>query len=107
MRKPALTAVACAIAALPLLAYAAEVVTVAQKGRAFAVRELAIARGGQVRFTNEDDYPHQLNVSGPGLAIDSGLQEPGEAIVVAFPAAGSFEVRCGVHPRMRLTVRTE
>lgn len=89
----------------PWTALAAGMVEVAQKGRAFAVREVEVARGGMLRFTNEDDFPHQIHVKGPGMDVDSPLQNFGEAINVAFPTAGTFDVRCGVHPRMRMSVR--
>ena len=91
----------------PWAALASQAAEVVQKGRAFAVREIEVARGGVLRFLNEDDFPHQINVKGPGVGVDSGLQNPGEALEVAFPSAGTFEVRCGVHPRMRMIVRVE
>lgn len=90
-----------------MLAGAAELVTVSQKGRAFATRELRIARGDTVRFANDDDFPHQIQARGPGLELDSDLQAPGESLAVPFPAAGAFEVRCGVHPKMRLTITVQ
>lgn len=90
-----------------MLAGAAGLVTVTQKGRAFAVRELRIARGDTVRFANDDDFPHQIHASGPGMELDSDLQAPGESLSVPFPTAGAFEIRCGVHPKMRLTIAVE
>ena len=92
---------------VPWAAVASQVVEVLQKGRAFAVREIEIARGSSVRFINADDFPHQIQTKGPGVDVDSGLQAPGETLDIAFPAAGAFEVRCGVHPRMRMSVRVE
>lgn len=85
-------------------ASAAHVVAVAQKGRAFAVREVQVERGGAVRFTNEDDFPHQIAVRGAGYEFESDLQAPGGVVEVTPPSAGAFEVRCGVHPRMRMTI---
>lgn len=111
--RSAKAALALALAAafgavhLPWAALASQATEVVQKGRAFAVREIGIARGGVLRFLNEDDFPHQINVKGPGVSVDSGLQNPGEPLEVAFPSAGTFEVRCGVHPRMRMGVRVE
>ena len=79
-------------------------VTVTQKDRAFGVRDIQMERGGTVRFINEDDFPHQINVRGNGLNTESGLQGPGETIEVALPLVGDFAVRCGIHPRMRMTI---
>ncbi len=92
---------------LPWMAFAANVVEIVQKKRAFAVREITIPRGSTVRFTNADEFPHQIQTEGPGLEIDSPLQGPGETLDVAFPNAGTFEVTCGVHPRMRMSVHVQ
>ena len=97
-----------AVAALALLAFpavTAPLVTVGQRDRSFSVPQVSIARGTVVRFTNEDDYPHQISVRGPGTAYDSDLIEAERFAELAFPGAGSFEVRCGVHPRMRMSIQ--
>lgn len=95
---------AVAVAATAGAAATAQAVTVAQKGRAFAAREVRVERGGAVRFTNEDDFPHQIAVRGAGYEFDSDLQTPGAVVEVTPPSAGAFEVRCGIHPRMRMTI---
>jgi len=87
----------------PILA--AEISTVVQKGRVFATRNLAIDRGGIVRFSNDDDFPHQIAIKGEGLNFESDLQEPGKTIDVPFTTTGRFEVRCGIHPRMQMSVQ--
>lgn len=95
-----------ALAAAPVLgALAAEAAVVAQKDRAFTVSEVVVERGSTVRFTNEDDFPHQISIGGAGLDFDSGLQGPGELVEVIARSAGVFHVRCGIHPRMRMTLR--
>ena len=104
---------ACALAAalalclvhLPWPGLAAGATEIVQKGRAFLLREVEVARGEAVRFVNGDEYPHQINIRGPGVAFDSNLQGPEETIEFLAPGAGTFEVRCGVHPRMRMTLR--
>ncbi len=92
-------------AALPVaFALAAEVTTVSQRGRAFLVQEVEIARGSIVRFTNDDDFTHQIYVNSPSFSYESDEQPPGEAVAVRFPDAGVFEVRCHIHPKMLLRV---
>ena len=91
--------------ALAVPAASASIVTVGQRDRAFSVPQLNVTRGTVVRFTNEDDYPHQVSVRGPGTAYDSDLIEAEAFAELAFPGAGSFEVRCGVHPRMRMSIQ--
>lgn len=97
-----------AMAGLAMVAFpaaTAPLVTVAQRNRSFPVPEVSVARGTVVRFTNEDDYPHQISVRGPGTAFDSDLIEAERFTELAFPGAGTFEVRCGVHPRMRMSIQ--
>lgn len=86
---------------------AADVIDVIQKHRAFAVKDVTIERGSSLRFVNADDFPHQVHVTGPDLDTDSSLQPPGAALLVAFPRKGTFEVTCGVHPRMHMTVKVK
>jgi plastocyanin len=94
--------------AFPILgAMAAQVVAVSQKGRAFAVREVTLSSGDVIRFTNEDDFPHQINIGNGTFALDSDLQESGEALSIPFPVPGIFQVRCGIHPIMRMTIRVQ
>jgi plastocyanin len=90
---------------VPLVApLAAGIATVSQKGRAFAVRDVQIARGDTVRFENDDEFTHQIYVQSPSFAFESVEQPPGDAVNVRFTAGGTFEVRCHIHPKMLLHV---
>ena len=80
------------------------VVTVVQRDRAFSVPEVAIERGDTIRFTNEDGFLHQLFTHAPDFSFDSDEQKPGADVEIAFPVPGSFQVLCGIHPKMRLQV---
>jgi plastocyanin len=75
---------------------------VVQKGRAFRPAEVTIARGDSVTFTNEDSFIHQIYVTG---LFDSEEKAPGENLNEIFPGPGTFQVRCHIHPTMRMTVR--
>ncbi len=78
----------------PLTALAATAtVTIVQKKRAFSLGEVTLTRNAVVDFTNEDNFPHQLHISGPGMDVDSDLQSPGQTIAVPFPAPGVFTAR--------------
>jgi plastocyanin len=99
MMKPLLLAALLApLAVLP--AFAATIVV--QKGRAFRPAEVSIARGETVTFTNDDSYIHQVYVTG---LFDSEEKAPGENLNEIFPDAGTFQVRCHIHPTMKMTVR--
>jgi plastocyanin len=87
-----------------LLAAAGGVAVVVQKGRAFSVASLHISRGDTIRFNNEDDFVHQAYVESPSFSFETDEQEPGTSTEIRFPKAGTFEVRCHIHPKMLLIV---
>jgi plastocyanin len=90
---------------LPSAAMAADAGhTVTQKGRAFRPTEVTINRGETLTFTNEDSFIHQIYVDG---LFDSEEKAPGENLNETFAAAGTFQVRCHIHPTMRMTVRVK
>lgn len=78
--------------------------TVAQRGRAFAVPSVQVARGDTVRFANEDTFLHQVYVESPTFKYESEEQQPGTNVDVRFTSAGTFIVRCHIHPKMALQV---
>jgi len=94
------------IAGLALLCAAAGAAdhVVHQKGRAFSVSEMTVARGEPVVFLNDDTVPHNIMSTTPDNAFDLGTQMPGNAIPVTFDKAGIVTVICAIHPRMHLTI---
>jgi plastocyanin len=102
----------CAVIAAALLlvataVFAAAVHRIAQRGRAFSLSQITIARGDSLLFTNDDEFLHQIYVDSRNMNVDSDEQPPGQAIEVSFPRSGSFSVRCHIHPKMLLIVRVE
>lgn len=77
---------------------------VRQKNREFSRDDISLVRGEKVRFTNEDEFLHQVYVETVSFAFDSNEQSPGEDVEVAFTVPGEYEVRCDIHPRMSLKV---
>jgi plastocyanin len=93
-----------AAAAVTSLAQASDV-SVAQAAQKFSTTELDITRGDTVHFLNHDDVTHNIMiVDANGDPEDKGLQKPGEQIVRRFDVAGRFQVRCAIHPRMKMTI---
>lgn len=86
------------------VAWAASVV-VSQRNRAFSDRELTVGRGDEIVFVNDDYYGH--NVYSDAAGFDIGLQDPGERRSVVIDEAGRYDVRCRIHPKMRLTIVVE
>jgi cytochrome c peroxidase len=83
---------------------ATRVSTVTQDDKAFSPTHIALKRGQRLWILNNDTRTHNVRVFDPALKFDSGAQEPGETIEIAFPKAGSFLVFCGIHPKMELYV---
>jgi plastocyanin len=80
-------------------------VDIAQRGIRFSQTELTVHVGETVRYHNQDDVTHNLMVLGPdGDPEDEGLQPRGATVTKTFDEAGFFQVRCAIHPRMKMTV---
>jgi plastocyanin len=75
--------------------------TIVQSGRAFHPGETTIGKGESLTFTNNDQFIHQIYAVG---LFDSEEKAPGEDLTETFPQAGTFEVRCHIHPKMKLVV---
>ena len=78
--------------------------TVVQQGRAFHPGEVTINRGETLTFTNKDEFIHQVYVAG---LFDSDEKAPGQNLTENFPDSGTFEVRCHIHPKMKLLVHVK
>ena len=79
--------------------------TVTQKGpRLSSRRGRPSTTGEALTFTNDDSFIHQIYVDG---LFDSEEKAPGENLNETFPQAGTFQVRCHIHPTMRMTVHVK
>jgi plastocyanin len=83
---------------------AAAPITVTQKGLQFSVEDLSVAKGQVVVFVNDDRTAHNITVSGEGVSLNGGLQQPGAEFKVPFGKPGTYQVSCGIHPKMKLSV---
>lgn len=88
-------------------AFGATAHTVGQKGLKFSAASLNVAKGETVVFRNDDRTSHNITVNGAELAINGGLQEPGGEFRMPFTKAGTFQVTCGIHPKMKMSVVVE
>ncbi|HEU5047919.1 MAG TPA: plastocyanin/azurin family copper-binding protein [Rickettsiales bacterium] len=105
MRKIFFAAV-CAVSAMASSAYAD--VTVDQADKLFSTDQISVKPGDTVHYNNKDTVTHNIKVITPdGDAQDKGLQKPGQAIDVKFDKAGEYEVRCAIHPTMKMTVEVK
>ncbi len=86
------------------VALAAEIHTVSQKNRAFSLNSIDVNTGDVVQFVNDDDFIHQIYVQSDRFNVDTDESSPGTTISVPFTVAGTYEVHCHIHPKMRLVV---
>lgn len=98
--------IAPALAAMLLCgaAFAATGEVISQKGKAFGRQAVEVKVGETVRITNDDDVVHHVFVNSDAISFDSGQQPKGETVGIRFTRAGSYEVRCAIHPKMKLLV---
>lgn len=81
-------------------------VTVSQSGLKFSVKDLEVSKGQSVVFLNDDTTSHNITVTGDGngVAVNGGLQPPGEKFEMPFAKPGKYVVTCGIHPKMRMNI---
>jgi plastocyanin len=72
-----------------------------QKNMEFSVKETTIKVGDTLNFINADIGTHS---SSEIFSFDLEAQQPGSSKSVQFTKTGVFELRCAMHPRMRLKV---
>ncbi|PWT86281.1 MAG: cytochrome C peroxidase [Proteobacteria bacterium] len=83
---------------------AVPVTTISQHEKQFSPAHVRVTAGSHLWILNNDSRTHNVRVFDPKLEFDSGAQEPGETVEIAFPKTGSFLVFCGIHPKMELYV---
>ena len=75
--------------------------------KAKKVETLKLKAGDKLTFANRDIAAHNINATaGADTVFDFGLQPPGAANdrSFEFKKKGEFEVRCAIHPKMKLKV---
>lgn len=92
----------CAITIGAMAAAAATTHTVSQNGKKFSEKKMSIAAGDIITFVNDDKVKHNIVIK--KMDVSSGIQKPGEKVEVVFDENGKFKVRCGIHPKMKITV---
>lgn len=103
MNKITLALTAIGISALSWPALAAEHV-VDQKNLSFSQAEMAIAAGDKIKFTNSDRTAHHVWTKDNGINFSSQTLKPGESYDIKFEKAGTYTLKCHIHPKMKLTV---
>jgi len=97
---------AVAVFLLVARAEAAEHVIV-QKNKSFSVAEITIKPGDTVVFKNDDDVVHNVFSVTKGVEFNTNIQSPGQSATFTFASEGKVEVRCVMHPTMKLVVNVK
>jgi len=80
---------------------------VVQKNKAFSPKELNIKVGDTVKFTNEDNFFHNVFSLSDLKTFDLGSYPKGEFKSVTFDKAGKVEVECAIHPSMLMIINVQ
>jgi plastocyanin len=70
--------------------------TIVEKNFAFSPSNATVKVGDTVTFKNQDTVAHRVDVNGKDL----GLQNPGADVTWTADKAGTFPVKCLIHPSM-------
>jgi plastocyanin len=82
--------------------------TVSQKDKTFSSEDLKQTVGSTLRISNDDTVAHNVQMTTPsGETRNFGVQKPGESVEAPLEKAGDYAVRCGIHPRMKLSVHVQ
>jgi len=101
------TMIAGFIFAALTVVFAEETHVVKQEDRSFSQTEITVKPGDKLVFTNSDAVTHNVFSKSEANAFDIRVQKPGEASVVEFKQEGDTEVRCAIHPRMKIIVHVK
>lgn len=77
---------------------------ISQKGKQFSQADLQIQPGDTVVFKNDDDTAHNVFTSSEGMKFNLGVQKAGTDSQRDFPSEGEAEIRCAIHPKMKLNI---
>ena len=84
--------------------WAADPVSIGQKGRKFSQDAVTVEAGQAIVFVNDDRVPHNIYTKVGSQRIDKGLSRPGQDTELVFDEAGEYLVSCAIHPKMKIAV---
>jgi plastocyanin len=77
---------------------------IGQKNKTFSQSSITIKKGESITFVNDDSIAHNVYSTSSGNAFNLKTMSPGGEGVATFNTPGTVEVRCAIHPTMRMTV---
>jgi plastocyanin len=103
MKKIALVISLCAVT-LVLAGDASTEHVVNQQNKEFSVTEITIKPGDKIVFKNADEVTHNVFSNSKFNPFNIKVQQPGGSSTVELKDEGTTEVRCAIHPKMKLLV---
>lgn len=79
-------------------------IVVSQKDKIFAPGSIEVRVNQPIDIHNDDATVHNAYCQSGDFKYNSGPQQPGARSRLAFVKAGVYEVRCAIHPKMKLSV---
>jgi cytochrome c peroxidase len=80
---------------------------VSQNNKLFSPAHVRLGSGRSLTILNDDTRTHNVRIYDKRFDYNSGAQEPHESVTIRFPAPGTYEAFCGIHPTMRLTIEVK
>lgn len=78
-----------------------------QKDKTFSTKEIKAKVGDKITFYNDDNVTHNVFSRSGGNKFTVPLQKPKQHHSIELKEAGKCEVRCAIHPRMKLVITVE
>jgi plastocyanin len=93
-----------------LMSFAAQAAdfTVDQNKERFNMDSLSVKVGDNISFTNSDTVKHNLTVVTPEEESNNlGTEPPGAVVKYSPPKKGTYDIRCKIHPTMKMKIKVE
>jgi len=82
--------------------------TVDQNKERFNMDSLTVKVGDNINFTNSDTVKHNLTVVTPEEESNNlGTEPPGAVVKYSPPKKGTYDIRCKIHPTMKMKIKVE
>jgi plastocyanin len=85
----------------------ADEIKVNQVNKAFDPVSLTVKAGDTVDFVNGDTVTHNVYTRGTPQVFSLGALKPGEQKSVTFSTPGTYDVKCAIHPTMKMTITVQ
>jgi plastocyanin len=100
-----------ALAALLMIAKAGlsigDEIKVNQANKTFDPGAVTIKPGDTVDFVNGDTIAHNVMTRGSPEDFSLGTMKPGDEKKTTFTTSGVYDVRCAIHPGMKMTITVQ